>query len=107
MLIHDRAHRKGSGWTNISFNRQNGTSFQEPRSVNLGDFMDKVGKKMHFGAFWSKMELGMHVTYLGQSGWTNLRTKEAKNVKNYGPKDEELSPKICHPNLPSLPCKTT
>ncbi|KAM1620711.1 hypothetical protein ACFXTN_017665 [Malus domestica] len=69
--------------------------------------MDKVGKKMHFGAFWSKMELGMHVTYLGQSGWTNLRTKEAKNVKNYGPKDEELSPKICHPNLPSLPCKTT
>ncbi|XP_050140142.1 uncharacterized protein LOC126616172 [Malus sylvestris] len=29
-----------------------------------GDFKDKVGKKMHFGAFWSKMELGMHVTYL-------------------------------------------
>ncbi|KAM2554972.1 hypothetical protein TB2_019052 [Malus domestica] len=25
---------------------------------------DKVGKKMHFGAFWSKMELGMHVKYL-------------------------------------------
>ena len=41
----------------------------------------------------------------GPSGWTNLRTKEAKNMKNYGPKDEENSPKICHPNLHSLPCK--
>ncbi|KAM1530279.1 hypothetical protein ACFX1Z_019401 [Malus domestica] len=28
---------------------------------------DKVGKKMHFGAFWSKMELGMHVKYLEPS----------------------------------------
>ncbi|CAN6552275.1 unnamed protein product [Malus baccata var. baccata] len=30
-------------------------------------FLDKVDKKMHFGAFWSKMELGMHVTYLEPS----------------------------------------
>ncbi|CAN6711717.1 unnamed protein product [Malus baccata var. baccata] len=27
-------------------------------------FKAKGCKKMHFGAFWSKMELGMHVTYL-------------------------------------------
>ncbi|CAN6583893.1 unnamed protein product [Malus baccata var. baccata] len=27
-------------------------------------FMGKVCKRMHFGAFWSKMELGMNVTYL-------------------------------------------
>ncbi|KAM2352363.1 hypothetical protein ACFXTH_007049 [Malus domestica] len=60
---------------------------------------------MHFGAFWSKMGLGMDSKCMGQSGWTNLRTKEAKNMKNYGPKDEENSPKICHPNLHSLPCK--
>jgi hypothetical protein len=48
----------------------------------FSDFMDKVGKKMHFGAFWSKMGLGMDSKCMGQSGWTNLRTKEAKNVKN-------------------------
>ncbi|CAN6700806.1 unnamed protein product [Malus baccata var. baccata] len=28
------------------------------------DSKDKVCKKLHFGAFWSKMELGMNVTYL-------------------------------------------
>ncbi|CAN6562569.1 unnamed protein product [Malus baccata var. baccata] len=30
-------------------------------------FKAKGCKKMHFGAFWSKMELGMHVTYLEPS----------------------------------------
>ncbi|TQD71251.1 hypothetical protein C1H46_043217 [Malus baccata] len=34
--IHDKTDGKDSGWTNISFNRQNDTSFQELRSVNLG-----------------------------------------------------------------------
>ncbi|XP_028954496.1 uncharacterized protein [Malus domestica] len=37
MQIHDRAHGKESEWTNISFNRQNDTNFQEPISVHLGD----------------------------------------------------------------------
>ncbi|RXH80647.1 hypothetical protein DVH24_004561 [Malus domestica] len=36
---------------------------------------------------------------MGQSGWTNLRTKEAKNC----PKDKEFSPKICHSKL-HTPC---
>ena len=65
----------------------------------------KYARRCILEAFGACFGLGMDSKCMGQSGWTNLRTKEAKNMKNYGPKDEENSPKICHPNLHSLPCK--
>ena len=36
--------------------------------------MGKVCKWMHFGAFWSKLELGMKIICLEPWWWTNLKT---------------------------------
>ncbi|CAN6552309.1 unnamed protein product [Malus baccata var. baccata] len=43
-------------------------------------FKAKGCKKMHFGAFWSKMELGMHVTYLEPSLVLHSLSLEYKGI---------------------------
>ena len=40
----------------------------------------KRGKKVHFGAIWSSFGLGMDSLHMEQGGWTNLKSKEARNM---------------------------
>ncbi|RXH78715.1 hypothetical protein DVH24_002233 [Malus domestica] len=57
------------------------------------NFKDKVGKKMHFGTFWSKMELGMHVTYL------ELRIS-VQRIMNSATKEQEHPCRAIHIAFP-------
>ncbi|TQD74244.1 hypothetical protein C1H46_040219 [Malus baccata] len=60
---------------------------------------------MHFEGLWSSFGFGMDSKCIEQGGWTKLKTKEAKNVKNYCTNDKELSHKrVSLHNAPSLPC---
>ena len=40
----------------------------------------KVGKKVHFGAIWSSFGHGIDSLHMEQGGWTNLKSKEARNM---------------------------
>ncbi|XP_028954498.1 uncharacterized protein [Malus domestica] len=70
MQIHDRAHGKESEWTNISFNRQNDTNFQEPISVHLGDVVDVKVDLLLGAGFQHRTRFIFHVCNLQL---TNMR----------------------------------
>ena len=60
---------------------------------------------MPFGAFWSKLEIGMDCICLKPSRWTKLKTKGMK-MKNK--EFTFITNTTMHPHIlsPSLPCKT-
>ncbi|CAN6712700.1 unnamed protein product [Malus baccata var. baccata] len=85
---------ENGGWENanaIGFQGQN-QPMNDPyfNSYNPG-FKAKGCKKRHFGAFWSKMEFGMHVTYLEPSFLSLiLGTREGSQQEEYSQPSEEF-----------------
>ncbi|CAN6573212.1 unnamed protein product [Malus baccata var. baccata] len=75
-----------------------------PMAAKMAEGMKMQGpvakgcKKMHFGAFWSKMELGMHVTYLEPSA--NAIGFQSQNQSRHDPYSNTYNPGWRdHPNF--------
>ena len=61
---------------------------------------------MHFGGLWSSFGFGWIANVGSEVDGRKLKTKEAKNVKNYCTKDKELSHnRVSLQNSHPLPCK--